>query len=206
MKQLNKKIILRQIDSLLVSVLVTAIAASGWFDELDYKVSDWLYQKTSERSPDIVIIGIDSTTLSKLGSISSWIRKDIAQAIKYLNENDPNARPAAIGIDFLFTGENHEAPDWDTTLVEVVAKSGNVVVASAAIVDDDLISDSDPYAVWDKTWQWDSPFKALAEVADIGHICEPYDADGIIRNQLLYINAQERGRIDSFARVLYEKF
>lgn len=206
MKQLNKKDILLQIDSLLVSVLITAMAAAGWLDEPGYRVSDWLYQKTGAKSPDIVVVGIDSTTLSKLGPISSWIRKDIAQAIKYLNENDPNARPAAIGIDFLFTGENREAPDWDIMLAEVVAKSGNVVVASAVILDDDLISKSAPYAVWDKTWQWDSPFKALAEVADIGHICEPYDADGIIRNQLLYINVQERGRIYSFARVLYEKF
>lgn len=195
---------MKTIETLLIAALITAFAATGKLDDLDCRVSDWLYQRQGEISPDIVVVGIDSATLNKLGAISSWIRRDVAKVITYLNENDPKARPAAIGIDLLFTGENPVTPDADRQLVETIAKYDNVVVASAVIDDD---SDAaDPHAMWNKTWAWDAPFPALAAVAETGHICEVHDSDGLIRHQLLYVNVEERGQLYSFARVLYEKF
>ena len=191
--------------SLWVAFFITALASAGIFEDLDSRISDWLYQRVGEPDANIIVVGIDSNTLSKLGPMSSWIRRDMANVIDSMNSSD--ARPAVIGIDLLFTGDNPDSPDVDKRLAEVAAKYGNVVVASAAIVDEEEMDNSeDPHAIWNKTWAWDAPFKALANSADTGHICEPYDADGIIRHQLLYINVEERGRLYSFARVIYEKF
>ncbi len=191
--------------SLWVAFFITALASAGIFEDLDSRISDWLYQRLGEPDANIIVVGIDSNTLSKLGPMSSWIRRDMANVIDSMNSSD--ARPAVIGIDLLFTGDNPDSPDVDKRLAEVAAKYGNVVVASAAIVDEEEMDNSeDPHAIWNKTWAWDAPFKALANSADTGHICEPYDADGIIRHQLLYINVEERGRLYSFARVIYEKF
>lgn len=194
---------MKTIEALLIAALITAVAATGCLKDFNCRISDWLYQRKGEISSDIVVVGIDSITLSKLGPMSSWARRDIAKAINVLNEGE--ARPAAIGIDLLFTGENPDAPELDRQLVEAAAKYGNVVVASAAIIDDDLFNKEDSDVIWSKTWDWDAPFPALAEVAGTGHICEPYDDDGIVRHQLLYINVTERGQLYSFARVLYEK-
>ncbi|MBQ6297033.1 MAG: adenylate/guanylate cyclase domain-containing protein [Selenomonadaceae bacterium] len=188
------------IQALLIAALITASAAAGLLDDFDYKVSDWLYQKQGAITSEIVVVGVDSKTISKLGSVSSWIRRDMAKVIDYMNSTAP---PAVIGVDFLFTGDNPDTAEFDKQLTEVVAKYGNVVVASAIIADEDF---DDPHAMWNQTWQWDSPFPALAQVANTGHICEPSDVDGIIRHQLLFVNTTERGRLYSFARVLYEKF
>lgn len=188
-----------------IAFLISAIAATNCLEEFDYRVSDLLYQRPGEISSDIVVVGIDSKTLEKLGPLSSWLRRDIPKVITYLNENDPSARPAVIGLDFLFTGENPQTHEVDKHFAEVVAKYGNVVVASAVIIDDEYLND-DSFDLWDKTWKWDSPFEELVAVADTGHICEPYDADGLVRHQLLYVDVTERGRLYSFARVIYEKF
>lgn len=196
---------MKNLKTLLIVLLITAFAATGCLDDLDNKVSDWLYQETGEPSPDIVVVGIDSDTLNQRGVVSSWIRRDIAKVITYLNENDPKARPAVIGIDLLFTGENSQDLDADKRLVETIAKYDNVVIASAAIVDDDS-NNRDPFAIWNKTWREDLPFPMLAEVADFGHICEPTDSDVLVRHQLLHINVADIGQRFSFARVIYEKF
>ena len=201
---LNRRRLLILAQAVLIATLLTA--ATSRLDDPDYRVSDSLYQRQGASSSDVVVIGIDSNTLGKLGTLSLWARRDIAKAVERLNEN-PATRPAVIGIDLLFTGENSAAPEVDKNLAEVAARYGNVVVASAAIVDEaEFDAAENPHDVWKKTWDWDAPFPALAKAADTGHICEPYDSDGIVRRQLLYINVTERGRLDSFARVIYEKF
>lgn len=190
--------------ALWIAFLITAIVSTGLLDDLDCKVSDRLYQKSGEPGSDIVIVGIDPNTLNKLGPVSSWVRRDLSKAIIYLNDN-PETRPAVIGLDFLFSGNNSEDPDSDRKLAEVAARYGNVVVGSSTIIDENFNADN-PYAVWNKTFPWDAPFPALAKAADTGHTREPLDADGIVRHQLLFVNTVERGRLYSFARVIYEKF
>ena len=199
-------VFLKPIEALLAAALLTAIAWTGWLDDLDYRISDRLYQTGGEKNPDIVVIGIDKVTLSKLGPASSLTRAHFAQAVEYLNNHDPNARPAVIGIDVLFTGENADDPEGDRRLVAAVAQYGNVVVASEADVLDDDAPTDDIYAEWAQTWEWIPPFPALAAAADTGHINAPNEADGIVRHDLLYVNVTERGRLYSFSRVIYEKW
>ena len=180
-----------------LAALMTATAASGCLDDFDAKISDRLYQSPHAANSNIVVVGIDSKTFSKLGPLSSWIRRDISKVIEQMNSTAP---PAVIGIDFLFSGENSDTEEFDKNFAAVAAKYKNVVTASAAAVDEE---DDDP---WNKTWPWDSPFPALLQATANGHIFIPCDADGIVRRQLLFINVEERGRIYSFARVIYEEW
>lgn len=189
-----------------IAFIISSIAATNWLNEVDYRISDRLYQKPSPVSSDIIVIGIDSETLNKLGPLSSWLRRDVAKVIDYMNSNDSQARPAVIGLDFLFTGENAQDPNIDKKLVETVAKYDNIVLASAVIVEDEEELNDDPYAVWNQSFAWDKPFDALAAVSNIGHICFPTDTDSIVRHQLLFVNLQEHGRLYSFPRIIYEKF
>ena len=204
----ERKFFLRFADALLVGLLITLIAGAGWLDEIDLRVSDKFFQKESEKNPDIIVIGIDKVTLNELGPNSSIRRSDMAKAITYLNNNAPNERPAVIGIDGLFTGENSADPEGDKLLVEAAAQYGNVVVGSEADLDNEDISaeSEDPYATWNKTWPWIGAFPALDAVTDTGHINAPNEPDGIARHELLFVNVEERGRLYSFSRVIYEKW
>ena len=207
MKITYKKLGLRLLDSLLAAAIVTAIAIMGWLDNLDNITSDWLYQESVESSSDIVIIGIDSATIDKLGKFSSWDRREIAKAINYLNNNDPNARPAVIGIDVMFSGEDSYNLEDDKQLAEAASKYKNVVVASVAAVNtQSLENDSDPYA---KTWTWERPFNELEKVVDTGNIWGPDDDDGIVRHGIIYVNVKDdekTKKLYSFSRVIYEKW
>ena len=204
----GRKNFLRLADAFLAGLLVTLIAWAGWLDELDLRACDKFYQKEGTRSPDIIVIGIDKITLNNLGPQVSLRRRDMAHAIDYLNNNAPDARPAVIGIDGLFTGENSADPEGDRLLVEAAAQYGNVVVGSEVDLDseDDSEESENFYASWEKTWHWIPPFPALNEVVDTGHINAPNEPDGIARHELLYVNTAERGRLYSFARVIYEKW
>lgn len=189
-----------------IAFIISSIAATSLLEEVDYRFSDWIYQRPGKINSDIVVVGVDAETLNKLGYLSSWLRRDMPKVITYLNEHDPQARPAVIGLDFLFTGENSQAPEVDKKFAETVAKYDNVVVASAVMIDDEEEFDEDPYTQWNKSWPLDPPFEALATASDTGHICEPIDTDGLVRHQLLYVNITNAGRLYSFARVIYEKY
>ena len=194
------------IYALSAALLLTVIAASSWLDDFEYRISDRFYQEVGEKNPDIVVIGIDKVTLSKLGPASSLTRAHFAQAVEYLNNHDPKARPAVIGIDVLFTGDNADDPEGDRRLAAAAAQYGNVVVASEADVIDDEVLTDDIFAEWEQTWEWIPPFPALADAASTGHINAPNEVDGVVRHDLLYVKVNERGRLYSFSRVIYEKW
>ena len=71
-----------------IAFIISSIAATTWLDEIDCRVSDWIYQSPGQISSDIVVIGIDSETLSKFGPLSAWLRRDVSKFITYLNEHD----------------------------------------------------------------------------------------------------------------------
>ena len=202
---MTRKIFLRLTDALLIAVLITALASTDWADEFDYIFSDRFYQHGGEKSSEIIVVGIDRETLNNLGPRESITRRDIAKVIDYLNR-DPNARPAVIGFDALFTGENSSDPEGDKILVDAAAKFGNVVVGSEADIDDKIFPRNNTFTPWEKTWPMISPFPALNSVVDTGHINAPNEIDGVTRHDLLFVNVEERGQLFSFARVIYEKF
>lgn len=192
------------VDALLAAGTITLIVMTGALMELNGRAADWLYQKSTGASPDIVVIGIDAQTFDKMGQFSSWGRRGIAQAIKNLNNNDPTARPAVIGVDILFTGENHLDPEGDRELVAAAAQYGNVVVGAEAAIDYSVFRlGLNPY---EEVWPCDMPFRELAAFADYGNIWGPDDPDGMVRHDVLAVNIEGNQKLYSFGRVIYEKW
>ncbi|MBQ3372305.1 MAG: adenylate/guanylate cyclase domain-containing protein [Oscillospiraceae bacterium] len=199
----------RLLFALIVAIVLTALSSFSWTDKTynkafqrlnfaDNAVSDMLYQKSGQGSSDIIVIGLDDL------SIPVWSRKSMAEALDLLNA-DPDNRPAVIGLDILYTGESVD-PESDQLLVDAVAHAGNVVVASVAVVGNDYIEDDNGnFHVAERVvLGWEDPFPALAQVTGAGIINCMEDPDGIIRHAMLYAEDDSRGRVYSFARVIYE--
>ena len=188
----------------LSAVIVSAVVGFGILDTFDQPLSDRFYQKSGAADRDIVVIGIDQASLDVFGPMP-WPRNYMAEAITCLNNTDPDAKPAVIGIDILYSGESAD-PVADQQLAAAAAQFGNVVVASAAEYGteiDDLSGDN--YSVRDRAvLGWDAPYDALAQAADTGHINAMADSDGIFRHALLFVDRPDGDRVLSFARVVYE--
>ncbi|MBE7003670.1 MAG: adenylate/guanylate cyclase domain-containing protein [Ruminococcaceae bacterium] len=199
----HKKWIIRLAAALAVAAAMTALAASGLLGSVDGAASDWLYQRPEGTDGEIVVIGIDQRALDELGPMP-WPRSYIAEAIEYLN-SDPDAHPAAIGIDVLFIGESAD-PDADAYLVEAAEQYGNVLCASAATFGSEIVhTENGEFYLDDRAvLAWDSPYDALAAYCETGHINAMHDSDGVIRHMMLWIDVPGVGRVPSFSRRLYE--
>ena len=197
----------RLLSAFLSSVIITSCIAAGWLDSIDQPACDRFYQKPGAGSSDIIVIGMDQATLQVLGPMP-WPRSYMAEVISYLNNAAPGVRPAVIGIDVLFSGENREDPASDRQLAEAASQFGNVVVASAAVFGSQLVdSPSRVFSVNEQSvLGWDAPYDALLQASDTGHINAMADTDGIFRHALLYIDTADESRAYSFARVVYEKW
>ena len=202
MKQ-HRQFLFRLAIAVLVAGAMTGLAASGVLDATDGLASDALYQRAGGADGEVVVVGIDQRALDELGPFP-WPRNYVAEAIEYLN-SDPDARPAAIGIDILFIGEGSD-PDADELLVEAASEYGNVLFAEAATFGSAYVDKGngefymDDFAVLG----WDQPFDALSAVCRRGQINAMKDADAILRHALLYIDVPDHGREFSFSRNLYE--
>ena len=190
-------------EALIIAAVFTLLAGMGAFRSMDNTVSDALYHQSSLTDGEIVVIGMDQAAVDALGPMP-WPRSYMADVISYLNSN-PDAKPAAIGIDVLYVGESADQ-DADAYLAEAAALGDNVVMAAAATFGSDLVTEADDfYMDTMAVLGWDEPFEALKNVSQIGHINAMADTDGIIRHALLKVDAPE-GEVYSFARVLYEKY
>ena len=190
--------------SLAVAALFTAVAGFGLLDSPDGTVSDALYQRPAASDGEIVVIGMDQRALDALGPMP-WPRSYMADAINYLN-SDPELSPAVIGIDVLYVGESAD-PDGDAALADAAGMGGNVVTAAAATFGSGLVDGENGFYMDTRAvLAWDQPFDALGAVTDTGHINAMADGDGIIRHALLYVDTPAGGRVNSFARVIYERY
>ncbi len=199
---MNKKLLIRLCAAILGAAILTAVAWSGILDSVDGTVSDALYQHPEMTDGEIIVIGMDQRAVEALGPMP-WPRDIMADALAYLN-SDPEQKPAVIGIDVLYVGASAD-PDADAYLAEVAADGENLVLASAATFDSRIVDNGDSFYLDERAVvYWDSPYPDLADVTDTGHINAMSDADGIIRHALLYVDVPDRGRVYSFARVVYE--
>ncbi|MDO4531134.1 MAG: adenylate/guanylate cyclase domain-containing protein [Bacillota bacterium] len=195
----------RILFALLAAVLSTAIAASGLLYRADNRLNDTLYQQTQAADGNILIIGIDAKSLEALGPFHTWSRAKMAQAVAQLNA-DPACRPAAIGIDILYSGTTDGAAD--AALAESLSAYDNVVTASAVHFSSTLVTEDDGSFYLDDYYvdRWEEPFPALKAVTTQGHINAMLDADGILRHNIHAIDLPDGTQINSFAYELYQKY
>lgn len=189
------------------AALFTMAAAAGLFYRLDAPLCDLLYQERRTADSRIAVVGIDEAALEALGPFQSWDREIMARVLEYLNAS-PEARPAVIGLDVLYSGEMD--PAGDDRLARAAAAGQNVVTAAAAgfgrTVDfrEDGTAAADDFSILSH----EEPYKALKAGTVQGHINAMYDQDGILRRALLRLDLPDGRRVPSFALAaarLYEE-
>lgn len=181
-------------------LLVTLLYLLGAFDEPDRFLSDKLFTTLRPAAGNIFVIGIDEESLDAYGPWNQWSRTMTADLINYLNE-DPQSKPAVIGLDLLFSGNTTE--EADRALAQAAKEGNNVVLASQVVFSKDL----------GETGQWDymnvrkyeQPFPALREHAPSGLMNVISDSDGIVRSSLHAV-AYDGKTINSLAQAVYEKY
>lgn len=188
----------RWLAAIAAAAAMTATAVFGVWYYLDNLVSDLLFQKPQATQGNVIVIGIDNKALDDLGPFQNWSRDILAMAVEALNE-DPEHRPAAIGLDILFAGETD--PEADAYLAQVCRDGGNVVTASAVNFTDQLKIREDGTFYMDgyAVESVDLPYEELHQSSVQGHINAMYDADGILRHSILRIDLPDGEELYSFA-------
>ena len=193
------KSVLRRYWIPLAAVLaVVVLIAAGTFHRLDRWVQDWLYQQRGAPSGEIIIIGIDETTLAELGPYGPGYRSYMAGALQMLAA-DPEKLPAAVCVDILYEGES--GTKADAQLAAAAEKLGCVVTASMADFGE-VITWENGHAVErnaSAVINYVEPYDALRDVTVQGHINAMGDKDGILRHALLYVTKPDGERVLSMA-------
>ena len=185
---------------LAASLAVTILIGLGPFGRVDKWAQDYLFQKRTVPSGDIVIIGIDEEALDMLGPYNTWDRTVIAAALERL-ASDPEQKPAVTAVDILYAGTS--SPEADARLVRAAEDLGNVVTASMArygeriVWENGHVLDLQTAAVLD----FYEPFADLKAVTDQGHINAMTDLDGVMRHALLYADRGDGEKVPSMAAV-----
>ena len=188
-----------------MALAVCLLCVSGLFYTADNRVSDALYQQQRSSSGEIVVIGIDSKTLNRMGNPMQWSRGEMARVIRHLN-SDPENRPAVIGIDMLFSADSRIDPEGDRELAAACAEYGNVVVAGWANYGTEIIRDADSWAMVHGVVEWEEPFSLLRDSAEAAHANGVLDADRILRHGQLWIRKPDGEKVNSLAWTVYERY
>ena len=112
------------VSAVVVALIMTLCAGMHLLYHISRQTEDGIYQRGSNPNESIVVIGLDAYAMQELGSWP-WDRAVIAEVLETLNQ-DEEKRPAAIGLDIVFSGETNE--ESDERLAKAAA-AGNVVVA-----------------------------------------------------------------------------
>ncbi|MES2036966.1 MAG: CHASE2 domain-containing protein [Pseudomonadota bacterium] len=161
---------------LVLSILILFFTAGLLYyktlERTDLVLYDRLMQLNSRPArDDIIIVGIDSHSLSELGKWP-WPRLRHAELIKQISA----AQPVAIGMDFVFTEaeeRNDQVQNGDQQLAEALVRSNNVVLP--------LISENAG-----KGLTTVRPIPLLASAArQLAHINLELDKDGVVRSVFL---------------------
>lgn len=140
----------------------------------------------------IVIIGIDDESTEVFGRFP-WSRDIMASGIDLISEG----KPAAIGVDVLFTEYTDLESGADEMLAESVKAAGNVIIAAEGNA---LIAKEGKFYAQ----EINLPYPELKEVATIAHI-NTIPEKNVVRQTINYLETDE-GTLPSFAIALYEQY
>ncbi|MFZ6746066.1 CHASE2 domain-containing protein [Undibacterium sp. JH2W] len=158
--------------STIILLFTTGLLYYKALERADLVLYDRLMQVNSRPArDDIIIVGIDSHSLSELGKWP-WPRLRHAELIKQISA----AQPIAIGMDFVFTEaeeRDEQAKNGDQQLAEAIVRSNNVVLP--------LISENAGRGLMTVR-----PTPLLASAArQLAHINLELDKDGVARSVFL---------------------
>ncbi len=143
------------------------------FTSINSWLSDQLFLSESP-SPNIVLVGIDDSSLERHGKWSEWPRTLHAQAIRNLTD----AKARVIAFDVLFADDSRDDPE----LAQAMAENGNVILP---------IAGTTPLSSYGKAVMYDDVLRpaTLLENASqsTGHANIVPDIDGVVRRLPLII-------------------
>ncbi len=187
------------ITPLLAVVLVLLLIISGAISRLDDWMQDTVFQQPRTPSNDIIIIGIDNTTLAALGPYGPNYRSYMTYALQRLAE-DPDSLPAVVAIDILYEGESD--PSTDNALAQAAAKLPHVVTACMAEFGTEIAWENNRATSINAAavTSFVEPYAALKSVTTQGHINAMLDMNiGILRHAMLAVTRPDGEKVYSMA-------
>lgn len=144
---------------------------------------------------DVIIVGISEQTFDALGHPWPFPRALTARLIEMIAAG----RPAAIGVDLLFTEPSLFGPEDDAALASALRKYGNVVLAAFSFQEVETLPVGRKGVVERRTYQaLRLPVEPLPR-ASVGFVNVFYDADGFVRRVPLFVEFRAAGRFESLA-------
>ena len=201
-----KKLIRDSMESIIAMGLVFFLTVTNLFSPIDYMLKDAVYQIPRGVSSQIKIIAIDERTLEEYGPIQTWSREYYADLIHILNAN-PDAKPAVIAFDILFSGyfgENNSISEGDMAFVEAARESGNVVTVTQYQYSEKPTIDENGLLEYPVEGVYD-PFPELKEVVEVGYSNVAQDSDGTVRRTAIEQSYDGENRY-MFSKVIYDVY
>ncbi len=173
--------------------VVAAVFLSGRLDWLELQALNEQFELRGPRAPQtpIVIVAIAEDSFDELNLAWPWPRALHGQLLDTIREG----KPAAIGLDILFTEPSSRGAADDEALAQAVKDAGNVVLAAAQTVvsQDSFVKES-----------LNAPLSVIRQgSAGFGIVNFASDGDGFVRRGLLGVPYQNR-EIPSFDRLLHK--
>ena len=181
MKLLLRNLSRRQYQRLLHTIIVLGVGCLFTllvlvvqpFTKISYSLTDQLFSPESPSS-NIVIAGIDDSTLEAYGKWSEWQRGLHAQAIQNLNA----AGAGVIGFDVLFADTSSD----DAILSQAIDEAGNVVLAAVGV---EPLPPAQSSLVYEQFLLPTTPLEQVSR--STGHTNITTDSDGVVRRLPLAI-------------------
>jgi adenylate cyclase len=176
------------------SLLTLVLNAIRPFNTISLWASDQLLESGGDPSPNIVVAGIDNSSLDIHGRWAEWPRSLHARAI----DNLVAAGATVVGFDVVFADDSPQ----DGELVLALQRAGNVVLSGAGT---NAVASSDTVATFDSFLM---PCEPLTEAGcSIGHVNVVSDPDGKVRRVPLFIRKQDGTELPSLSiAVLHSLF
>lgn len=172
------------------AVIIIIVSALSYLDVLgvwDIAMSDTLNQKASGVNRNIYIIGIDDKTLEQYGAITAWGRELSGRLVEKLNEH-PEARPAVIGFDIIYSEELEES--GDAYFVSACQEAGNVVTMASFSFKEQPETDENGKVTYNP-FHVDycvEPYQELQKAATTAFANTIVDKDGYVRRAMTSVD------------------
>jgi len=165
----------------------------SFFNKIELASIDLRFQLRGVRdiSNDVVIVDIDSASLSELDSWP-WPRHYYGDVIRQLNRMGAKA----IGVDIMLDSKSGRGEQEDLELSRALAENQNVVLASKRVV-----SGTDAFSMT----TWNLPIEVLRKVSRYGFVNEFTDGDATVRRTWSVFNS-ERGNQYSWDVALVSQY
>lgn len=192
----------RLINCLLFICINILLLLTGIMTNINSFISDTFYQNDKTVNPDIKIIAIDDKSLAELGEINKWTRENYRLLVEKLNAN--NHKPAVIGFDILFTGQQDET--IDKAFVETCKNAENVVLAMNLLFGTEVTINDNEISSSMNVSDISTAYKELYDVTESGYVNTVLDKnDGYVRKCIPQVKIHDE-IFDSFSYKIYKEY